>query len=502
MRRLAPALAVAALVLGGCGGCGDDDEATSPLGDALGYFAPDAPLVATIETDSEGEQAKALRGLLGRFPFGGQALDQLRAQVDFLQLDFERDVRPLLGHPIVAGLTRPVSSPRAATTSALVALHVDEPAKAKQTLLRQPGLRPRGKAYGVSIYEGRDDRRFAAVDDDVLLVSGARKTLADAIDRRQGEERLTEESFDKMFAGLPSGAAARVEADPLALAEASPRLRPLLGIKWVAAAKRLAATFKLTSGALTADLKVETDKGSISEADLPIAPGSGAVPLIGRRSEIKAGARDPLRVLRFAARVARALFPRRVERVEALAKTRGIDLESEIGDHLRGNGAIAVNPVSREFAARVGVRDPAGVEDGLATLAPVLPQLAAAAGVSGVGLGTPAQGEHFYALARPKGQTLVFGVSGRWFVASNRATRAGALASEPTSPAPVNEGPALPGVVMTADTREIAGRLLAGRLGGIAALAAPLAVRSLGDTTAWATADTSRLFVHARLAIR
>lgn len=498
MRRLAPALAVVALVLGGCGGCGSGDKASSPLDDALGYFAEDAPLVASVETDSDGEQAKTLRGLLGRFPLGDQALGQLQAQLDFLRLDFQGDVRPLLGHPLVVGLTRPATSSREATGAVLVALHVDKPGKAKQTLLRQPGLVPRGKAGGVRIFEGRDDKRFAAVDDDVVLVTGSRKTLADAISRRQGDERMTEDAFDKTFAGLPSGAAVRLEADPLALAVGSPRLRPLLAIKWVAAAKRLAATFKFTSNAVTADLKVDTDKGSISEADLPIAPGSGAVPLIGRRSEIKAGARDPLRVLRFAERVARALFPRRVHRVEALARTRGIDLQREIGDHLRRNGAIAVNPVSREFAARVGVRDPAGVDDGLAQLAPVLPQLAAAAGISGVGLGTPAQGEHFYALARPKGQTLVFGVSGPWFVASNRATRAGALASEPTVPAPVKEG----GAVLTADTREIASRLLAGRLGGIAALAAPLAVRSLGDTTAWATADTSRLHVHARLEIR
>lgn len=497
MRRLAPALAVAALALGGCGGCGADDNPT-PLGDALGYFADDAPLVASVETDSDGEQAKALRALLGKFPFGDQALAEARAQIDFLRLDFDRDLKPLLGHPVVAGLTRPAGSSRAATDAALLALHVDKPSKAKQVLLRQPDLAPRGKADGVRIYEGRSERRFAAVDDDVLLLASARATLVGAIAQRRADDHMTEESFDDAFTGLPGGAAARVEADPVALAQAAPRVRPLLGIKWVAASKRVAATVKLKADAVLADVKVETDKGAIGPADLPIAPGSGAIPLIGRRNEVKAGARDPLRLVRFADAVARALFPRRVERVESVARSRGIDLRRDLGDHLRRNGAVAVDPVTREFAARVGVRDPAGVDAGLRQLAPVLPQLAQAAGVSGVGLGTPAQGEHFYALARPKGQTLVFGVAGGFFVVSNRAARAGGLASEPTSVAPIRDA----GAVLTTDAREIAGRFLAGRLGGLAGLAAPLAVRSLGDATAWAKADTSRVLVHARLAVR
>jgi hypothetical protein len=281
------------------------------------------------------------------------------------------------------------------------------------------------------------------------------------------------------------------------LIEASPALRRLLDVKWINAITRASATFKLAKDAVTADVKVETDPDALEAADVPIAPGATPPPLIGGRDEVKAGARDPLRILRFVTGVARALAPQRVARVDAVARTRGVDLEQQLGDHLRRSGALAVDPFSREFAARVGVRDPAGVEDGLRQLAPVLPGLAAAVGINGVGVGMPATGERFYALARPKGSTIVFGVSGPWFVVSNRVGRAAALASEPTTKAPKDGS-----VVVTADARELAARFLADRLDGIAGLAAPLAVRALGDATAWATGDRSRVFVHARLEVR
>jgi hypothetical protein len=137
------------------------------------------------------------------------------------------------------------------------------------------------------------------------------------------------------------------------------------------------------------------------------------------------------------------------------------------------------------------------VQVALATLAPVLPDMAAALGVPGVGIATPQAGESFYALARPNGKMVVFGLVGGSVVAASEPRRAAGLASEPTSTAP---GPQASAVV-TLDARQLAGKLLARRLKGPAAIAAPLAVSALRDLTGSLTIGRSGLRGHLRLKI-
>jgi hypothetical protein len=55
--------------------------------------------------------------------------------------------------------------------------------------------------------------------------------------------------------------------------------------------------------------------------------------------------------------------------------------------------------------------------------------------------------------------------------------------------------------VVSVDARELAGKLLARRTGGPAALAAPLAVSALRDLTGWLTIARSGLRGHFRLKI-
>src|SRR3954470_12471156 len=95
-------LCLLALVAGGCGG--DHKQATSPLDDALGYFSKDAPFVAAVETDPNGPQIKQLTSLIGRLP-GSQVIAIRLQNLTRLRLvDWNRDVRPQLGAPLVFGL--------------------------------------------------------------------------------------------------------------------------------------------------------------------------------------------------------------------------------------------------------------------------------------------------------------------------------------------------------------------------------------------------------------
>src|SRR5215210_3111027 len=107
MRRLAVLLALLALGIlsGGCGG--SDDKTVTPLDDAVGYFAKDAPFVAAVETDPDGPQIKQVVSLVGRFPGADILATRLRnlTRVPFVR--FDRDIRPQLGAPLVIGLLRP-----------------------------------------------------------------------------------------------------------------------------------------------------------------------------------------------------------------------------------------------------------------------------------------------------------------------------------------------------------------------------------------------------------
>src|SRR4051812_13624953 len=102
MRRLAVlALVLPALAAAGCGG---GKDSSGPLDAGLRYLPADAPFAVSIDTDAEGGQYKAVGKIAGKFPFGGaelrQRLERLFQRGD---VNFEQDVKPVLGNPFVVG---------------------------------------------------------------------------------------------------------------------------------------------------------------------------------------------------------------------------------------------------------------------------------------------------------------------------------------------------------------------------------------------------------------
>jgi Protein of unknown function (DUF3352) len=479
MRRVVAFLTVLALcvVAAGCGG-GHDDKTVTPLDDALGYFAKDAPFVASVETDPDGPQIKEISRLVGRFPGADILRTRLQglARVSFARWD--RDIRPQLGAPMVIGLLRPAAGD-ALSVPLVVAMRVKHPLRAKQVLLRQPGFRGSGKSSGVRIYENTNDNRYVAVDGDAVVGATDRGILEQALAMKRSQSRMRESTFKRDLAKLPTGGVAQISADPRALLGADPRLRPALTVKWIASLRRLGAVMKASSTGITLDFRAATDKSAISDRDLPLAPKTGPLPLIGKRGEVQVGVREPSRLAQLAFQIARAIAPRRMALLRAL-EPQGIDLERQIPHHLKDAAAVAYDPVGHGFAARADVNEPGDVKSALAQLTPALPGVAALFGIKGLGVATPETGENFYALAKPDGWTAVFGVVGNSLVGASQARRAASLASAPSHSAP---GGVKGSAVVTVNARELAGKLLAKELEGPAALFAPLAVASLRDFT-------------------
>src|SRR4051794_25566800 len=272
-RRAALWLVIALLlVTAGCGGHGD--KSVSPLDDAVGYFSKDAPFVAAVETDPDGDQIKQVVKLVGRFPGADILAGRLQALTQTQFVRWDRDVRPQLGAPVVIGLLRPAAGGGIATAT-VVAVRVKHPLRAKQVLLRQPGFRGRGKSSGVRIYENAAEHRYAAVDGDVVVAATDRGILEQALAMKRSQNRMHASGFTPDVAKLPAGGIARISADRRALLGADPRLRPALSEKWVASLRRLGAVLKASSSGVTADFRLATDRGAISNSDLPLAPKSG-----------------------------------------------------------------------------------------------------------------------------------------------------------------------------------------------------------------------------------
>jgi hypothetical protein len=207
--------------------------------------------------------------------------------------------------------------------------------------------------------------------------------------------------------------------------------------------------------------------------------------------------REPSRLARFAFEVAHALAPKRMALLRALEPS-GIDVERQIPHHLKDWAVVAYDPVSHAFAARADLNESNDVKSALSTLTPALPAAAALFGVNGLGVATPEAGESFYALAKPKGGTAIFGVVGNTLVVASDAGRAAGLASEATHSAPHGTTGS---AVVTLNARELAGKLLAKQLGGPAGLLAPLAVASLRDLTGALAINRDGLRGHFKLTI-
>src|SRR3954447_25532436 len=330
MRRLRVVLAFAAAVclvlVAGCGG--GDKKPVSPLDDALGYFSKDAPFVAAVETDPNGPQIKQLTSLIGRPP-GSQVIAIRLQNLTRLHLvDWNRDVRPQLGAPLVFGLAKPAAG-RDLPVALVVAMRIKHPLKAKQVLLRQPGYRGRGKSSGARIYENMNESRYLAVDGDVLVAATNREILAHALALKRTDNRMRAAGFQKDVGGLPSGGLLRVSADPRQMLGADPRLRPALTVKWIAALRRLGSVVKASTTGLSLDLKARTDGGALSDADLPLSPQPAAVPLVGAKNELQIGVRDPARLARLAFAFWHAVAPARAAALDAL-EPRGIDLQRQV----------------------------------------------------------------------------------------------------------------------------------------------------------------------------
>jgi len=484
-------LVAALLLLPGCGG---SDKPKSPAGgatgEALSYFPAKAGLVALVETDPNGAQIKAAESLLNRFPGSGGLLSKLKAEIEKTGVDFDRDLKPLLGNDLAVGTAGP-----GGLDSMLIALVANDEGKLKALVERQikaGKLKKIGEHAGATLYQDGPTT--------VVAVRGATAVIADtaavvtaALDRHEDGKGFTLAAFDKPFEGLPEGGLVRIAGNaPTLLAGSS--AASARRVPWVAALGAFAVSLRAEADAGTLDARIDTSQGDLTADDLPIAPGSDAPPLAGD-GPIRVALRDPRHLIDFVQRAAQAVSPASFAAFAAgkaaIDLRFGVNLDKDVIGQLTGEAQLSTD--LHEFQLRVGLKDGDAFRATLKRLLPILPDFLSGAGLSGISVEEFPRGA--YGLTKDGKLVAAFSVIGDQLVVVNSGLAdLERFARAPEKPVEGARGALTASVSGDTIAKALGKALGLGELSGVV-------LAAIDDATGWIEVTPAELRAHATLKI-
>jgi hypothetical protein len=488
-----PAFVLAgAIALAGCGG---DSGSSSPLDEALGYLSEDAgfAFVASTDPDDYGD----FQDLAENFPFADRAQDLLKQALERGSVDFDDQIRPLLGNEVVIGTSDNASflDNGSDDTPFVLALQTEDADKLDE--LAQSGGEKTGENEGYDVYES-DDGTVLATKDEVLVLSNSEGTLENALAQRGEDDRLTEDDVEPAFEDLPEDAPVKAYANVQALLGESPEAKDALKVEWVNHIETFGLSLDADDDALALDWSLRTDSEDLTDADLPLAGGSEAPQLLARdvgSAEVMLGLRDPSQVIDFGLAAAKVVDPAGYAEFEngkeAIGKQLGIDVDEDVLAQLTGNVAAVVS-INGDFGARSELEDADAFEQTLAKVMDRLPKFA-----DGVTVTKPKQGDSFYGVADQDGDSFAVGVADGSLIVANTAELASEVATRGLVDAEGQEG----AVVASADAEQLVNAALAKFRGGIAGLGGSFVTGPLGELTQSVESSTEGLSGHLELNI-
>jgi hypothetical protein len=484
----------AAIALGACGG-GGTDEAASPLDEALGYLPDDAGFAFVASTDT-GDYDDVER-IVEKFPFGSRVQEALKQTLERGDVDFEDDIEPLLGSDVVIGTADNTSFVDSSSdTPFVLALETQDAGKLKD-LVGKDG-RERGESEGYDLYQGGEDDTWAAIKDELFVLSDDEDTLRAALKQRGEDDRLTEDDVDAAFEGLPDDAPLKVYANVKALLAADPDTKDALKVKWVDHLETLGATADATEDEIAIDYSLTTDPDGLSDGDLPLATGGDAPQLLertGGKAEIALGLRDPSQVIDFAIAAARSVDPAGYAEFQAgkgaVGRRLGIDVDEDVLAQLTGDVSALVT-IDGHFGVRAQLDDAKAFERTLAKVMKRLPEFA-----DGLTVTAPKKGDRFYGVASADGQSYAVGVAEGALVVADDAKLASEVATRSLTDAEGQKG----AFVAAADGEQLANAALAMYAGGLQGLGGSLFTGPLGDVLSSASASTDGISGTLKLGI-
>jgi hypothetical protein len=491
LRHLVPALvAGVALALTGCGG---DSGASSPLDEALGYLPEDAGFAFIADTDPDAYSD--FQDLAEKFPFASRATDFLKQALERGSIDFDEQIRPLLGNEVVIGTSDNASFlDNSDDTPFVLALETEDADKLRE--LAEDSGDKTGENEGYDQYES-DDGTVLAIKDDVLVLSNDERTLEAALRQRGEDDRLTEDDVDPTFEDLTDEGPIRAYVNVRSLLAASPQAKDALKVEWVDHIDTFGLSADADDEQFAIDWSLRTDSEGLTDDDLPIASGSEAPQVLERdegSAEVVLGLRDPSQLIDFGLAAAKVVDPAGFAEFEsgkaAIGRQLGVDVDKDVLAQLTGNVAAVVT-IDGDFGLRSELEDSAAFEDTLAKVMDGLPDFA-----DGVTVVKP-KGSDFYGVSDEKGDSFVVGIAEGALIVANTAKLADEVASRGLVDADGAEG----AFVASADAEQLANAAIAKTRGALPAIGGSLLTGPLGELLESVSASTGGLKGHLELNI-
>ena len=420
-----------------------------------------------ISTDVDGEQweqfdRRVYRPTVADDEEGGapETLDDFATDsAKDVGLDWDEDVKPLLGNDIAVGIEGDAMALLGGDGEVSITAALDTRGGDIEEVLEKAKFESAGETNGATLYRSEgDDEAMFAVEDGVLVFGEDEQALRRALARRDDGGGVEQSTVDNALSDLPGESLVRVFGSLDSL-NAQEEIRRFRDLPLVQALESWGLTAGFGDGALNVDVAVRLDEEQVDEADLPLVTGAEAPEIVLREGELSGGNRNQSQTTAFLLRALRAGYPdsRFVKAADAIEEELGIDFEQEILRQFDGPSASYVSPDGQIFAARSEVRDPEALREVLPRIAPHLPALVeglqglesegmallflfapdapAAAPMSGVKVDPPETEDGFYRISGLTGEgpsELYLGLVGDVFVVASDEQRAREIADADT----------------------------------------------------------------------
>lgn len=401
---LAIAIAASAIIVAACGSSAKKTGTASPTATALSYFPSDAPVVAIADTAPGGPADRQLQAIQKQVPAVVLLRTALFAQLARAGVDYNRDVRPLLGNPIAFGAA--TGTLHNENSPFLLAWQTHNAAALKRLVSAKDGMTPAGSHDGAQLFSA--GHTVFATDGPLVLLSNSTAAVRAALDRHAAGTGFTTTAYHNDTAGLPSAGLVSVVGN-LQSELAQPSAAQARRIPWVAAIRGYGVSASVTGSSVALRFHVDTGGRTLSPSQLPIAGGATAPGLAGILP-VAVGVRDPAQVWRFIRGAEQAADPgsysKTTRQLAQLKRRSGVDVNALLGDL---SGDLAITSDAHTTIGRVQVSDPGRMRTMVA-------KLVAAAGhgrtLGGQRERTTRLGGGLYRVDESDGTRLIVGVVG------------------------------------------------------------------------------------------